>query len=139
MRFYIPRRRSPSIIIVSLIDILTILLIFFVVSTTFRLPQPQVTINLPESGRTGSAPVPERRVVVHVTADERIFLDAKPVTVEELAGEVKAAQDAGRPVVLKADRQAPFGAIIRIIDALKAAGVRALPAFTQAAEPVTSP
>src|SRR5690242_21013834 len=43
------KRRAPSIIIVSLVDILTILLIFFVVSTTFKKDQPEMQINLPRS------------------------------------------------------------------------------------------
>ena len=49
MRFYTRKKRSPQLIIVSLIDILAILLIFFIVSTTFRKEQPRLQINLPES------------------------------------------------------------------------------------------
>ena len=44
MKFAVRKRRAPSIIIVSLVDILTILLIFFVVSTTFKKDQPEVQI-----------------------------------------------------------------------------------------------
>ncbi len=131
MRFYIPKRRQPNIIIVSLIDILTILLIFFVVTTTFRLPQPQVTINLPESAATGAAPSPEQPLIVHVTADEQVFLGDAPVAISDLPARIRQAQDAGRQVAMKADRKAPFGTIITIMDGLRAAGVRALPAFTQ--------
>ena len=56
MNFAVRKRRAPSIIIVSLVDILTILLIFFVVSTTFKKDQPEVQINLPESKTATSAP-----------------------------------------------------------------------------------
>ena len=49
MQFAVRKKRAPQIIIVSLVDILTILLIFFVVSTTFKKDQPEVQINLPES------------------------------------------------------------------------------------------
>ena len=49
MRFYTRKKRTPQLIIVSLIDILAILLIFFIVSTTFRKEQPRLQINLPES------------------------------------------------------------------------------------------
>ena len=49
MKIAVRKRRAPSIIIVSLVDILTILLIFFVVSTTFKRDQPEVQINLPDS------------------------------------------------------------------------------------------
>ena len=56
MKFAVRKRRAPSIIIVSLVDILTILLIFFVVSTTFKKDQPEVQINLPESKTSSSNP-----------------------------------------------------------------------------------
>jgi biopolymer transport protein ExbD len=56
MKFAVRKRRAPSIIIVSLVDILTILLIFFVVSTTFKKDQPEVQINLPESKTSSSKP-----------------------------------------------------------------------------------
>ena len=49
MQFYTRKRRNLFVNVVSLIDILAILLIFFIVTTTFRKKQPQVQINLPES------------------------------------------------------------------------------------------
>jgi biopolymer transport protein ExbD len=49
MKFYTRKRKMPAVIILSLIDILAILLIFVVMTTTFRREQPQVTIKLPES------------------------------------------------------------------------------------------
>ena len=56
MTFYTRKRRAPSVIIVSLIDILAILLIFFIVTTTFQRNQPQLQINLPESKTAEEAP-----------------------------------------------------------------------------------
>ena len=49
MNFYARRRRTPQVIIVSLIDIFAILLIFMVMTTQFKEERPQVTIKLPES------------------------------------------------------------------------------------------
>ena len=49
MKFYTRQRRMPQVIIVSLIDIFAILLIFVIVTTTFKREQPAVTIKLPES------------------------------------------------------------------------------------------
>src|SRR5437762_3528655 len=56
MNFAVRKRRAPSIIIVLVVDILTILLIFFVVPTTFKKDQPEVQINLPESKTATKAP-----------------------------------------------------------------------------------
>ena len=49
MRFYVKRKRTPQIIIVSLIDIFAMLLIFFIVTTTFKTAQSELSIKLPES------------------------------------------------------------------------------------------
>ena len=57
MNFYQRKRRMPAVIIVSLIDIFAILLIFVIVTSTFKRPQPAVTIKLPES--TTAAPQPQ--------------------------------------------------------------------------------
>ena len=133
MRFYVKRRRPPIINIVSLIDILVILLIFFVVTATFKKTQPQVAIELPQAKEATNAPAESQPAVITVSPKEEIFLDEKPVTIEELGVRVKQIQEQSptRAVALKADKKASFGFIISVLDALKGAGVKNLPAFTQ--------
>ena len=133
MSFYVKKRRPPFINIVTLIDILVILLIFFIVTSTFKKDQPQVTINLPDSKESQEAEAENAPSIITVTAEEQIFLDQKPITVEALAEAVRKIQETTpqKPVSLNADRKASFGLIIGILDAMKNAGVKNLPAFTQ--------
>src|SRR2546430_12120652 len=106
MKFAVRKRRAPSIIIVSLVDILTILLIFFVVSTTFRKDQPEVQINLPESKTATNAPAELEHAVVSVDQNDEIKLDGKTVAVEELEGAVKNLSETRRgTLVLQADNK----------------------------------
>ena len=138
MRFYTRKRRAPSIIIVSLIDILAILLIFFIVTTTFRKNQPQLQINLPESKSAEQAPAEkDEPVVLSVKNADEISLDGKPVTLDLLADALKTvrAQAPARPIAMHADREAPFGVVVKVLDALKDAGIKNIPAFTQPEEP----
>ena len=81
MNFAVRKRRAPSIIIVSLVDILIILLIFFVVSTTFKKDQPEVQINLPESKTATKAPAELEHAIVTVDEADAIKLDGRPVDV----------------------------------------------------------
>lgn len=137
MRFYTRKRRAPAIIIVSLIDILAILLIFFIVTTTFRKNQPQLQINLPESKTAEQAPAEKSEpIVLRVKNDTEITLDETPVTLESLATELKTLRDQfpARPVAMQADREAPFGVVVKVLDALKDAGVKNIPTFTQPQE-----
>jgi biopolymer transport protein ExbD len=132
MNFAVRKRRAPSIIIVSLVDILIILLIFFVVSTTFKKDQPEVQINLPESKTATKAPAELEHAIVAVDEADAIKLDGRPVDVNELEGAVRnLSQTQKASLALQADRKASFGTIIKVMDALKLAGVRNLPAFTR--------
>ena len=132
MNFAVRKRRAPSIIIVSLIDILTILLIFFVVSTTFKKDQPEVQINLPESKTATKAPAELEHAIVSVDEADAIKLDGRAVDVGELERAVRnLSQTQKASLALQADRKASFGTIIKVMDALKLAGVRNLPAFTR--------
>ena len=131
MKIAVRKRRAPSIIIVSLVDILTILLIFFVVSTTFKKDQPEVQINLPDSQTATKAPAEEEHAIVSVDANDAITLDGRPLPVEELEIAVKElAATKKASLALQADKKASFGTIIKVMDALKLAGVKNLPAFT---------
>ena len=132
MNFAVRKRRAPSIIIVSLVDILTILLIFFVVSTTFKKDQPEVQINLPESKTATKAPAELEHAIVTVDESDAIKLNDRPLNVDELEGAVRnLSQTQKASLALQADRKASFGTIIKVMDALKLAGVRNLPAFTR--------
>ena len=132
MNIDVRKRRAPSIIIVSLVDILTILLIFFVVSTTFKKDQPEVQINLPESKTATKAPAELEHAIVSVDEVDAIKLDGRAVDVGELERAVRnLSQTQKASLALQADRKASFGTIIKVMDALKLAGVRNLPAFTR--------
>src|SRR5438067_12250810 len=89
MNFAVRKRRAPSIIIVSLVDILTILLIFFVVSTTFKKDQPEVQINLPESKTATKAPAELEHAIVTVDETDAVELDGQSIEVSELEGAVR--------------------------------------------------
>lgn len=120
------------IIIVALVDILTILLIFFVVSTTFKKDQPEVQINLPDSKTATNAPAESEHAIVSVDAQDGVRLDGRTISVDELETAVKELPPQRKSsLALQADRKASFGTIIKVMDALKLAGVKNLPAFTQ--------
>jgi biopolymer transport protein ExbD len=132
MKFAVKKRRAPSIIIVSLVDVLTILLIFFVVSTTFKRDQPEVQINLPDAKTATAVPAELEHAIVSVDKDDGVKLDGQPITVDQLEQAVRNLPDTRRSsLALQADRKASFGIIIKVMDELKLAGVKNLPAFTQ--------
>jgi biopolymer transport protein ExbD len=142
MKFYTKKRRNPVPVILPLIDILAILLIFFIVTTTFKKPVPQLQINLPESTAAIDTPAPKiEPLLLQVRNEDEIILDGEPVTVESLPARLRTAvlDNPERSLALQADRDASFGLVIRILDALQEAGIKNIPAFTQPQSPTTQP
>lgn len=135
--FYTRKRRAPVIIIVSLIDILAILLIFFIVTSTFKKDLPQLKIALPESKAAAVAEKKEEPFILEVKDEATLQLDGRPVTLEGLAAALRATNESApqRGIALQADESVPFRVIVRIIDALRDAGIRNLPAFARPPEP----
>jgi biopolymer transport protein ExbD len=123
----------PSVIIVSLIDILAILLIFVIVTTTFKRDQPSVVINLPDSKTASAAPTQADPAILTISSDQKLFLDNKPVELADLKDALvqMLAANPNRPLALNADKAAPFGFVISVMDVLKEANVRNVPAFTE--------
>jgi biopolymer transport protein ExbD len=137
VNFYPRRRRMPQVIIVSLIDIFAILLIFVIVTTTFKTAQPEVTIKLPESKTAVAADKIREPIVLSIAENDELFLAAKKLTLEELKPAIQALmQQAPVPTLaLSADKKAAFGTVIKVLDVLKEAGVKGnLSAFTEAAK-----
>lgn len=138
MRFSQHKRRgSPAIIIVALIDILIVLLIFLIVTTTFK-QQPALKLALPESnqpklGTSEAAPL----LVTIAKLEPHFHLGPNPVTLEKLQNELKsrAASNPDLQVTIRADTEAPFGKIVNVMDAAKAANVKNINALTQQSAP----
>lgn len=135
MRFQVRKRRqAPAIIIVSLIDILIVLLIFLMVTTTFK-QQPALKLALPES-KQGKAGASETSLVVTVAAREPYFyLGERAITLDRLQAELTDAARKNPQInlAIRSDTEAPFGQIIKVMDASKTAGIKVVNAFTKSA------
>ena len=136
MKFYVRKRKqAPAVIIVALIDILIVLVIFLMVTTTFK-QQSAIKLALPESSqaqKTGAQEAPPLIVSVDPKGNLRFGPEAKPVTVEELKAGLAAevAKRADVKLSINGDEGAPWGKIVKVMDAAKAVGIKAVNAFTK--------
>lgn len=116
------RHRRPTINITPLIDVLFLLLIFFMVSSTFR-EHLGIDVALPRAG-TG-APLEEKPPhEVSVKASGEVYLGQRLVSDEELREALAALvkEDPDVEITLRADEDAPFQRFITVIDAARQAG-----------------
>ena len=136
MRFFVRKRRqAPAVIIVALIDVLIVLLIFLMVTTTFK-QQPSLRLALPESTQAQKSGASETAPFVVSIDSKGIFRvgeDALPVTDDRLKQELlaKVAKNPDVRVAISADKDAPFGQIVKVMDAAKAAKIKMVNAFTK--------
>lgn len=140
MQFYRRKRRQPpAIIVVALIDILIVLLIFLLVTTTFK-QHPALTLALPESSqgqRAGSHDAPPLLVTIDAKGTLMFGPEAKPVTADRLRQELIQAVAAKRDLKLaiNADKAAPYGQVVKVMDAAKEAGIKSVQSYTKELPP----
>ncbi|HLP78976.1 MAG TPA: biopolymer transporter ExbD [Candidatus Paceibacterota bacterium] len=138
MQFHIRKRRqTPAVIIVALIDVLIVLLIFLMVTTTFR-QQAALRLALPESSQAQKSGASETApVIVSIDAKGMLRLmknnDPVPVTDDRLKDELKAmvAKNPDQKLAISADKDAPFGQVVKVMDAAKDAKIKMVNAFTK--------
>jgi biopolymer transport protein ExbD len=129
MKFMVRKRRQPpAIIIVALIDVLIVVLIFLMVTTTFKKAQPTLKLALPESSqatKAGASETPPLVVYIEANGSLRFGPDATAVTLDALKTELRAeaAKNPQLKVAVSADKGAPVGKAINIMDAAKEAKI----------------
>jgi biopolymer transport protein ExbD len=128
-------RDDPEINFIPLIDVLLVILIFLMVTTTYqRVAELQIT--LPEAQANEAKPKP-KEVVVGVDAQGRYVIDRSVfnfTSVAEFAQLLRrAAGDAAEPVIIiNADANATHQAVVHVMEAARAAGYIHITFATQA-------
>ena len=129
MRFlHRKRRKTPTVIIIALIDVLIVVLIFMMVATTFK-SHPALRLSLPESSQAGTPSEEMELLIVSIGKDAPHFdLGQLPVTYDNLRTELKASVSRNDKVSLaiRADEEAPWGQVVKVLDAAREAGIRVL-------------
>ena len=124
------RRRRPVLNVTSLIDVLFLLLIFLMVSSTF-LEHPAIELDLPRAST--SEPVKVDSLRLAIPEDGRLLLEGEEVEAEALRERLReaAGENPELLLILEADRGADYGRVVEALDAARAAGVKRISAFTR--------
>ncbi len=123
MQFRIKRYIKPVINIASLVDVLFLLLIFFMVTSAF-VEQPNIKLELPSTRHSEVSKI--ENMVLTIARDGELFLQDRPVDKKNLEKELRRVilNTGDEVLVLKADKFVPYGVVIDIMDAVKGAGFR---------------
>src|SRR5207253_2505843 len=130
------RRRSmrsmTEINITSFVDVVLVLLIIFMMTSQFL--QAGFDVTLPKAD-TAALDQKTSPIVVTLSAEKRLAVNDHDVGNPQAIGDVlhqELARGSTRPVYLRADKSVPYGAIVRVMESIKAAGVQDIGLMTQA-------
>jgi biopolymer transport protein ExbD len=116
---------QPTLNLTSMIDVVFLLIIFFMASTEFAEMERQVNVEVPRVSQVGAlTSAPEKRVI-NVYRDGTIVMDQRAVTLEELAQRLSAARAeyADLGVVVRGDAAGPLQNVASVLSACRDAGV----------------
>ncbi len=129
------QRRSSHIIrelnLVPLIDVLLVILFFYMIISPMM--SRGLDVNLPKS--ESNTVKQEDRVVLTVTRAQEVFVEKERVDISRLRGVLDSIRRT-KPqvnVYLRADRDAPYGTVVQVMDVVKKAGIDKLGMVTEAA------
>ena len=128
------RPEEPEINLIPFIDVLLVVLIFLMLSTTYsKFTELQITLPVADADKSRDRP---HEIIVAVAADGRFSVNRKPVdgrSVESLAAELSAAAGGSTDmvVIVSADATAAHQSVVNVLDAARRAGLARLTFATQ--------
>ena len=106
--------------ITPLIDVIFLLLIFFMLTSTFVL-QPVIRVKLPKA--ITSEVLRERNLIIEVTAEGKIYFNNEIISLPKLEEKLKSIAGKSKSLLIKADEKASLGQVVEVWDLCRDAGI----------------
>ncbi len=108
-----------------MIDVVFLLLIFFLAATTFAREEVELDLRLPQA-KSGQAGKGDTQLIVNVFADGHITVDGREVPLPALQQKLQAAvqRNAEQAVLVRGDQESRFGTGLAVLDACRLAKVK---------------
>ena len=117
--------RAPALALTSMLDVIFLLLCFFVTVSVFSQWESEISIKLPNAS-TGEQP--ERlpgEIIVNLSKDGTIRVNGTSLTLDDLQTRLAKISKfyPGQPVIIRADRDTKYESLVAVIDSCRAADV----------------
>ncbi|PLX98446.1 MAG: biopolymer transporter ExbD [Desulfuromonas sp.] len=131
MSFHRNKREDVRVELTPMIDVVFLLLIFFMISTTF-IETPGISIKLPESSTSIADKEPEE-IKVYLAENGNIYLRDEQISLAALQAHLKTygARSAQMTFLLMADKEAKHGQVVQLMDSAKSNGFGKLAIATE--------
>ncbi len=103
-----------------LIDVVFLLLIFFMVSTVFVDFNRRMDLTLPSS-KSSTSEAPDDILTIELTANQKMFFQGEQISMPQLESKISGLKDVGKKsVVIRADKGLSFGKVVEVMGVLRA-------------------
>lgn len=124
----IPEEESADELVLNLtpmIDVVFLLLVFFMVATTFLDPERELELELPEAESGEPVDLELEEIVINVKRDGSVVLEGRTLDQRGLVEALQRAaeRDPTTPVTIRGDRQAHHEHVVQVMDACGVAGL----------------
>jgi biopolymer transport protein TolR len=122
---------KSDINVTPLVDVMLVLLIIMMLVAPML--QKGVDVRLPEAGNTSDKPETQNQTVLAVTADKRYYVNGIQVSENDLLQRIQSAIEEKREkiVLIKGDTDAPYSAIMTVMDRLREAQIEDIGLITE--------
>ncbi len=112
------KRREPHVPdMTPLIDVVFILLIFFIVSSVFKKEELALMLNLPSS-ESEVLEIDKEEITIELSKD-KLAIKGKEATLEELESQLQKVEDKERPIIIRIDEEVIYKRIVKVLDLLQ--------------------
>jgi biopolymer transport protein ExbD len=113
------RSQKIGLNLTPLIDIVFLLLVFFLLTTHF-MEQDGIGVRLPSA--TGTTSSKQHQIALSITRDERFFIAGEQIPFSKLEQKLRSMLDADSTVIIRGDRDVPLQTAVSVMDKAKKAG-----------------
>ncbi len=124
---FTPKRKpkAPTVALTSMLDVIFLLLCFFVTASVYSQWESEISIQLPNA-KTGEDPdrLPGE-IIANIAKDGTVRVNGAELTLDDLGSRLKkiAKFYPGQAVIVRADRETSYDALVKVIDVCRGAGV----------------
>ena len=119
------RAKAPALALTSMLDVIFLLLCFFVTASVFSQWESEISISLPSASTSETPSRLPGEVILNVARDGSVTVNAKKLTLSDLGERLRKVADfyPGQPVVIRADRETSYDSLVKVLDTCRVAGV----------------
>jgi biopolymer transport protein ExbD len=116
---------TTSIELTPIIDMVFLLLIFFLVASSFQETEREMQIALPTAMASGPISTSMRELIINVDADGNVVVNGSTMVAEDLAPIIENALEINpeQKVSVRGDRRVAYESVVRVLDICKSAGI----------------